>query len=452
MKKISKSRFSQQMVSMPLVNPHAAGIDIGSKSHFVSVAQDNVSEFGVCTDDLHQLAHHLQAHGVKTVALESTGFYWKPLFILLQDYGFEVILVNARHIKNVKGHKTDVVDCKWLQLLHSIGLLSNSFQPDLFTGKLRAYTRHRKYLIESASRYIAKMNKVLVLMNIQLSVVLRDITGLSGRRVIEAILTGERDAKTLAGLVSTRVKSSRQAIEKALVGDWREEYVFELQQSYELYELYWEKIRQTDVEIEKLLIQKPAAPSVDWEKYQPISRKGYQKNDPKIDLGRHAYEMSGGVDLLHIDGVGYGTLLTLMSETGFDLSMFPSDKHFASWLGFAPNRKITGGKVLSSRTRNKTNPLAKAIRDAANAAGNSHSRLGDFFRRIAYRKGRPVAITATARKIAVILYQMLTKKEAFNYAFSQQEQSKQRNRQLKNIIKKIKNTGITLGELELAFV
>ncbi|MCG8386609.1 MAG: IS110 family transposase [Cytophagales bacterium] len=198
---------------MPVVNPHAAGVDIGSKSHFVSVAQDNIGQFGVFTEDLHQIAQHLQSHEVKTVALESTGFYWRPLFILLQDDGFEVVLVNARHVKNVKGHKTDVVDCKWLQLLHSIGVLSNRFQPDLFTGKLRTYTRHRKHLIESASRYFSKMNKRLVLMNIQLGAVLRDITGESGIRVIEAILAGEREAKDLAKLVSSRVKASRQAIE-----------------------------------------------------------------------------------------------------------------------------------------------------------------------------------------------------------------------------------------------
>lgn len=450
-KQAKRKKRTEQMISMPVVNPHAAGIDIGSRSHFVCVAQDNVAEFGVFTEDLHGIADHLQAHGIQTVALESTGFYWKPLFVLLQDYGFEVILVNARHVKNVKGHKTDVVDSKWLQLLHSIGLLSNSFQPDIFTGKLRTYTRHRKYLIESASRYIAKMNKILVLMNIQLRTVLRDITGMSGKRVIEAILEGTRDAKVLAMHVSKRVKAKRGDIEKALVGDWREEYLFELQHSYDLYQIYWQKIRQTDEQIEKLLLQKPAFSPVKWENYQPSPDKGYQKNDPVIDIGRHAYEMSGGVDLLQITGVGVGTVLTLMSETGFDLSMFPSKKHFSSWLGFAPNRKITGGKLISSHTRKKTNPLAKVMQDAANSAGNSKSRLGDFFRQTAYRKGRPVAITATARKIAVIIYTMLTKKEAFNYSLSQEDQVKVRLKKLKSIIRNIKQAKITPQELSVAF-
>lgn len=228
--KTKKTRSNDNMISMPVVNPHAAGIDIGSKSHFVCVSQDNVKEYSVFTADLHEIAKHLLSHDVKTVALESTGFYWRPLFILLLDYGFEVFLVNARHVKNVKGHKTDVVDSKWLQLIHSIGLLSNSFQPDVFTHNLRTYTRHRKSLIEDASKYIAKMNKVLVLMNIQLKAVLRDITGESGTRVIEAILKGERDAKKLEGLVSLQCESDRRDIEKALTGDWRREYMFELQQ------------------------------------------------------------------------------------------------------------------------------------------------------------------------------------------------------------------------------
>ncbi|WP_345027341.1 IS110 family transposase, partial [Flavivirga jejuensis] len=182
-----------KMIKMPVVNPHAAGIDIGSRSHYVCVSQDNVKEFTSFTTDLHEIAKHLTFHGIKTVALESTGFYWQQLFTLLQSYGFEIILVNARHVKNVKGHKTDVVDSKWLQLLHSIGLLSNSFQPDIFTKELRQYVRHRKSLIETSSRYISKMNKSLVLMNIQLKTVLRDLTGESGLKVIRAILEGERN-------------------------------------------------------------------------------------------------------------------------------------------------------------------------------------------------------------------------------------------------------------------
>ena len=451
MKTMKEIKPVNKMISMPAVNPHAAGIDLGSKSHFVCVAQDNVKEFGVFTTDLHSIAHHLQDHQVQTVAIESTGLYWRPVYLMLLDYGFEVILVNARHLKNVKGHKTDVVDSKWLQLLHSIGLLSNSFQPDTFTHELRVLTRHRKSLIEDASRFISKMNKILVLMNIQLHVVLRDITGQSGLKVIEAILQGERDAKKLTGLVSFRVKAKRENIEKALTGDFRKEYLFELSQCYQLYTVYWQKIEETDVQIEEILKLSVADKPVN-NNYKSPKNKQYQKNDPNFNVGRYAHQMSGGVELLDINGVGSATILTLISETGLDLSKFKTAKHFASWLGFNPNRKISGGKVLSSHTRKKTNPLAKVIRDAANAAGNSQSRLGAFFRHLAYRKGRMVAIGATSRKIAVIIYKMLMEGKAFSYDYDQQETQHVRNNKIKNIVKTLKKYSISKNELELALI
>lgn len=451
--KLKETKSSDKMISMPVVNPNAAGIDIGSKSHFVCVSQDNVKEFSVFTTDLHEIARHLQSHGKKTVALESTGFYWRPLFVLLQDYGFEVILVNARHLKNVKGHKTDVVDSKWLQLLHSIGLLSNSFQPDLFTHQLRTYTRHRKSLIEDASKYITKMNKTLVLMNIQLKVVLRDIAGESGMRVIKAILEGERDAKKLEQLVSFRCDSERKDIIKALTGYWRDEYLFELKDCYDLYHYYWGKIRNIDKEIERLLAEnsKHNKSEVSKNDYKPDKKKHGSKNDPNFDIAGYAYEMTGGVDLLQITGVGINTVLTMMSETGFDLSKFKTAKQFASWLGLTPNRKISGGKELSSRTRKKTNPLAKIIRDAANSAGNSKTRLGDFFRKLSYRKGRMVAITATARKIAIFIFKMLTTKQPFCYEFSNEETQRIKTIKAKNIIKSLKSYNISKNEIEVAW-
>jgi transposase len=451
--KTKKIRSNDKMISMPVVNPHAAGIDIGSKSHFVCVSQDNVKEFGVFTANLHEIAKHLLSYEVKSVAMESTGFYWLPLFILLQDYGFEVFLVNARHLKNVKGHKTDVVDSKWLQLTHSIGLLTNSFQPDAFTHNLRTYTRHRKSLIEDAGKYISKINKVLVLMNIQLKAVLRDITGESGVRVIEAILKGERNAKKLEALVSQQCESQRKDIEKALTGDWRTEYLFELQQCYDLYKYYWQKIRETDCQIERILQEysQQSKHEVSKSDYKPIKRKQHQKNDPKFKVEAYAWEMAGGVDLTQINGVGIATVLTMMAETGFDLSKFKTAKHFASWLGFAPNRKITGGKTMSSRTRKKTNPLAKAIRDAANAAGNSISRLGDFFRRLAYKKGRTSAITATGRKIAVIIFNMLKNKQPFCYEYSEDDQIRVKKAKVKNILKTLKSYNISKSELELTW-
>jgi len=446
-----EKKDSNKMITMPVVNPNAAGIDIGSRSHYVCVSQDNVKEFKSFTTDLHEIAKHLEFYGVKTVALESTGFYWQQLFTLLQSYGFEVILVNARHVKNVKGHKTDVVDSKWLQLLHSIGLLSNSFQPDIFTKELRQYIRHRKSLIETSSRHVSKMNKSLVLMNIQLKTVLRDLTGESGLKVIRAILQGERNPGRLAENVGENVKASRKDIEKALEGNWREEHLFELEQNYSLHQFIWAKIRETDNQIEVLLKKKGDHGNKETKSKPYVKHKVRQKNDPYFDVASYAYQMTDGVDITQIDGVGIRTVMTLMSETGFDLkSNFHSAKHFSSWLGFAPNRKITGGKTISSNTPKVKNPLSKAIRDAANAAGNSKGKLGDFFRRIAYRKGRVVAIIATARKISVIIYKMLENHESFCYEYSKQESKRFKQIQINKTIKSIKKLG--MSQLDLAVV
>ena len=441
-------------ITMPVVNPHAAGIDVGSRSHYVCVSQDNVKEFKSHTADLHEIARHMLSHEIETVALESTGFYWQQLFILLQDYGFEVFLVNARHVKNVKGHKTDVVDSKWLQLLHSIGLLDNSFQPNAFTKELRQYTRHRRSLIETSSKFIAKMNKSLVLMNIQLKTVLRDLTGESGIRVIEAIVKGERNPNVLEQLVGVRVKASRQEIRNALEGDWRSEHLFELSQNYEFYNFVWKQIEETDRQVNKLLErwEDRNGKQNHKEAYAKMHHKPRQKNDPKFDVKGFAYQMSEGVDLSQIDGVNVNTILTMMSETGFDLKQkFSTAKHFASWLGFAPNRKITGGKTMSSKTFKVKNSLSYAIRQAANSAGNSQGRLGDFFRRLAFRKGRPVAIIATARKIAVIMYKMLETKKEYSYQYIKEETEYLKRSQIKNIAKKIKQFGITEEEMNFAF-
>jgi transposase len=452
--KTKQPNNNDKMISMPVVNPHAAGIDIGSSSHLVYVSQDNVKEFGVFTSDLYNIVSHLQAHEIKTVSLESTGFYWQALFVILQDSGFEVYLVNARHLKNVKGHKTDVIDCRWLQLTHSIGLLSNSFQPDAFTHKLRCYVRHRKSIVEDASRFISKMDKLLVLMNIQLSNVLRDITCESGLKVIEAILRGEREPQKLEGLISQHCKSSRQDILKALTVDWRQEYLFELKNCYELYNFYWEKIRTLDNEIEILLkahsVQSKQNQTKSTKNFKIFQKKQHQKNDPQFKVEQYAVQMTDGVDLLQIDGVGINTIMTIMTETGFDLTgKFPTAMHFASWLGFTPNRKISGGKKLSSRTRKKTNPLAKIIRDAANAAGNSQSRLGDFFERLAYRKGRMVAINATARKIAVVIYNMLANKQEFCSQFSAEERDRVKAHNIKNALKVLQSYNISKNEFDL---
>jgi len=452
---------SKTFMEMPVVNLKAAGIDVGSRSFFVCVGQgaDDVREFGIFTCDIHEIAMYLKNTGIETIALESTGFYWKPLFVMLQDYGFEAILVNARHIKNVKGRKTDVVDSRWIQLLHSLGLLSASFQPDLMTEELRTYTRHRQYLIQHASQQVLKMNKNLTLMNLQLKPVLRDLVGLTGCRLIEAILSGKRDPYELVTLIHPNCKHNSMDFIKALDGNYREEYLFELQQSYDSYNHFQHQIAICDEKIELLLQRcigvKEAFSSPEHSsqakqasKYKPPKNISY-KNCPPTSIAENVYHLCN-VELLNIPGVNTGTILTLISEVGLDLSKFKTAKHFTSWLGLAPNNKITGGKVISSHTDSKKNRVALAFRDAANSIERIiiHNQLKAFFIRIAVKKGRSVAITSTARKIAVIIWNMLTKQENYNPEATIRNEEYFRKRKMKSIQRIINEYGIKKCELE----
>jgi len=442
---------TKRFMEMPIINFKAAGVDVGSRSFFVCVGQgvNDVREFGVFTCDLHEVASHLKSRGIQTVAMESTGFYWKQLFVLLQDYGFEVILVNARHIKNVKGRKTDVVDSRWIQLLHSLGLLSASFQPDIMTEELRTYTRQRQYLIQHASQQVLKMNKNLTLMNLQLKPILRDLVGLTGRRLIEAILNGKRNPQELATLIHPNCKHPAEDFIKALDGNYREEYIFELEQSYESYNHFQQQISNCDEKINLLLQKnieiKEILPSS--KKYKPPKNIKY-KNCPPTQMAEYVNQLSG-VELLNIPGVNTGTILTLISEVGLDLSKFKTAKHFTSWLGLAPNNKITGGKVISSHTDSKKNRIALAFRDAANSLERIviDNPLKTFFRRMAAKKSRLVAITATARKIAIIIWNMLTKKEEYNPLVTAKNEEFLRKKKMKNIQRIIKEYGIKKDEL-----
>lgn len=439
---LSDKTRKPKTIRMPVINPHAAGIDIGSREFFVCAAQDNVEQFGTTTGEINRLVSYLAGCQVTTVALESTGFYWQTLYIALVKADLEVYLVNARHVKNVKGHKTDVVDSRWLQLLHSIGLLSDSFHPDAYTEQLRTLVRHRRSLIRDKSRCVTKMNKSLVLMNIRLSNVMSDIDGVTGLEIIKAIIAGERNSRQLAKLSQHRLKASVGELEEALDGIWREDLLFELEQSYLGYGFYQDQIKTTDREIEKRLIQAfPNAP------IDEKTTKGKDKNDPPFNLQAYGKSMYH-VDLLAITGLGYGFMLTLISEVGLELiSKFSTAKKFVNWLCLAPNTKKSGGKVISSHTPKNPHPLAKALRDAANSAGNSKTRLGDCFRSIAYRRGRAVAITAIARKMGVILWTMVNKWEEFLYQYSEQEQLRVKNKVLNKIKKQIKSLNITQEEL-----
>jgi transposase len=440
-----------------IVNPHAAGIDVGASSHFVCVGQDNVVEFGVYTDDLTAIVSHLQEYKVSTVAIESTGFYFQPLVAAIQGSGIEVYLINPRDVKNLKGRKTDVEDCILLQQMHSIGKLTNSYQPDVSTDELRTLTRHRKFLVEELARLSNKMNKALTRMNIHLSRVVRDITGSSGLKVIKAILDGERNPAKLESLMSLRCETNRQDIRDSLRGNWLEDHMYELRDCYELFETYREKCRSLDSKLDELMKQRVQKSRDEFNEGGnalgecPRHRKS-GKNAPNIDIAQYAFELSRGVDLLEVPGIGENTAATLMAEVGFDLEKsFPSSKHFCSWLGFTPNHRISGGKVLSSKTSLKTNPLSKAFREAANAAGNTHSNLGSSFRSLAARSCRKVAIVATARKLATIVYNMLTKNERYQEPIAKVRAERSNKNKIKKAIKNLRDRGVSLEDLSAAW-
>lgn len=445
-----KSKFDK----LPIIHSKAAGIDIGSKFHMTAIGQskEEVRKFGVYTEDLHELASWLVDNDITSVAMESTGSYWKGLFVILQDYGLNPILVNGSQVKNVKGRKTDVQDCQWIQRLHSLGLLSASFLPDNVTDSLKYYNRHRKKLIENAADYTKKMQKAMRLMNIRLDNVLSDICGKSGQKIIRAIIEGQRDAHVLASLASNKVKKSTNEIEKALTGDWRSCYIFELKQSYEMYQFFQQQIAQCEVAMEEVLenvIQYfPKERVKTIEEFKPKKKKQVGKNSPKFNVEKLAYGIYG-VDLSQIDGVSRATLLTILSEVGDNFDKFPSASHFAAWTGLAPNNKISGGRILSGKTTKRTNPLVSALRSAANSIGNKKTgALNQFFKRLAFKKGRIFAITATARKIAVIIWNMVNKKEEFKYLQNEEYQQKIREIKIKNIQKQIKKYQISPEEIK----
>jgi transposase len=457
MNKVNNKK-SQSFAMVDIVHPHAAGIDVGSRSHYVCIGQgkDDVKEFGIYTEDLHLLCQHLVERKITSTALESTGSYWQPLFVLLQQYTLNPILINGKFTKNVKGRKTDVVDCQWIQKLHSMGMLEGSFIPDLFTETVRQYHRHRQCLVESGASYINKMQKALRLINIRLDAVLKDVMGRSGKDIIEAILKGERNAKLLAALAHPSVKASTKQIEAALTGDWREEYIFELRHCFELYQYYHKKIEECDQEIKKLLTEEIArkqnqegAIKVEAVK---IKKKKVRKNESNINIQQLAADLTGGIDLSVIDGIGLGFILCMVAETGFDLKSFPTSKQFASWLRITPNLKITGSKVISSKTKKGKNKLAQAFMHAANAIGNKKKGdyLVSFFKRIQYKKGRLVAIVATARKLATIVWNMLVKKMPYNPVPTMENLDRMRKNHIKNMQKKIHQLDIKEGELLFA--
>lgn len=398
--------------SLSITHPNAAGIDIGSASHFVAVPPDrdeqSVREFASFTADLEALADWLRACGVDTVAMESTGVYWIALFELLESRGFTVLLVNARHVKNVSGRKSDVLDCQWLQQLMTYGLLRGAFRPADEICVLRALYRQRGTLLRSQARHVQHMQKALAQMNIQLTNVLADIVGETGQKILRAIVAGERDGHVLAAMRNVRVRASAEEIAKSLQGNWRAEHLFALRQALDAFDFVGTQLAECDCEIERQLH------SLQIHDGEPAKgkKRGRARNAPKFDLRAQLFRMCG-VDLTRIDGVDVTTALAVVSEIGTDMSRFPTVKHFTSWLGLCPGTKITGGKVMSGKTKRVINRAAQALRLAAAALRSSKSALGAYFRRICSRMDKPKAVTAAAHKLARLIYTMLTKGEEY---------------------------------------
>jgi transposase len=394
------------------IQPDAAGIDCGQNSHFVAVPPDRdpqpVREFRTFTAELHRLADWLMQCGVKTVAIESTGVYWIPLYEILEERGFEVLLVNARDVHNVRGRKSDVSDCEWLRELHSVGLLRASFRPAAAIVPLRSYLRQRATLVEEAATRIQRMQKALTEMNLKLHTVLTDLTGQTGLRIVRSILTGERDPERLVIHRDSHCHASHAEIVAALTGNYRAEHLFALKQNFAAYEFLLQQIAECDTQIEALLITLAAQKSLPSAGLPDARRKRLSKHAPTFDIRSPLHRLTGGIDLSQIDSIGPQTALQLVAEVGTDMSRWKSEKHFTSWLALAPNNKVSGGRLLSSRTPPSANRAALMLRRCAMSLGKTSTALGAFYRRLALRVGKAKAITATARKLALMVYRVLS--------------------------------------------
>ena len=437
--------------SLSRVNLDAAGIDVGSASHYVAVPEgrdeQTVREFRSFTNDLNRLADWLEECAIDTVAMESTGVYWVALYEILEERGFEVILVNARDFKNVPGRKTDVSDCQWLQELHTYGLLRGSFRPDAEIAAMRVYVRHRDMLVKGAARHVQHMQKALSQMNIQLHNVISDVTGATGMRIIRSIISGNHDPAALAEHRDFRVKASRDTIAESLTGSYKPEHVFALRQAVELYDYYQQQMKATDEELERVLCELEAT-SPERPEIGPGKRRHRKGNEPDFDIRTRLFSLIG-TDLTEIPAIGPYSALKIVSEIGTDMTRWPDADHFASWATLAPRNKITGGRLISSKTRSSTNRFAEALRMAAMTIGKTDTYLGAFYRRKAASIGKAKAITATARKLAVIIYHMIARAAPFDEPGVQAHDEQHRKRVLNNLKRRAKSLGLQLVPAEL---
>ena len=434
--------------ALEIVHQDAAGIDVGGSEHWVAISPDRdpepVRRFGCFTADLHEMARWLIEKGVRSVAMQSTGVYWMPVFEVLEQHGLKPFLVNAQHTKNVPGRKTDVQECQWLLKLHAFGLLNNSFQPTDEIRVARTLWRHRGDLVAEAGSAVQRMQKVLTEMNVQLSNVLSDLSGVSGMKIINAILEGERDPQVLAAKVMPGVKATPEDIVKSLEGNWREELLFLLRQHLELYGTYQEKITDCDLQLRKHLeslgskVDPIAQPLGERPKGKKIAR-----NAPGFDLRSELYRISG-VDWSQINGIDVLTAQTVMAECGADLSAFGSEKQFASWLGLCPTNEQSGGKILNRRTRKVVNRATVAFRNAARTLLRSQSYLGAQYRRLRTRLGAPKAITAMARKLACLFYRLIRHGHQYVDKGTEYYEARYREQQIRSLTKRAQKLGLEL--------
>lgn len=453
--------------SLSQLNPKCAGIDVGAAELFVCIAKNaseqEVRSFSTFTADIKLMIAWLKQNKVESVAMESTGVYWISPFEFLEEAGFEVLLVNARFFKAVPGRKTDVQDCQWIQQLHSYGLLRGSFRPSNDIVPLRSYVRQRSRLFDSAGTQVQLMHKSLTLMNIQLNHAISDITGLSGMNIIQAILRGQRDPKTLSELCVGGCRKNKNLIAKALEGNYRKEHVFSLEQAYEAYEFFHKQILRCEQAIQEILNSIQPKVSVN----KDVSQSQAQAEEPKIipckkrvrtkkTYNRSPYYFNAAdtikkvtrADLTTIPGIDANTAMKILSEIGTDMTCWRSAKAFASWLALCPGNKVSGGKILSSKTKASDNKAAQALRMAAATLYRSTSYLGAFFRRMRARLGGPKAITATAHKLAKILYRMIVDGEDYQELGENYYEQKFQERVMENLKKRAKEMGYSLTPIQ----
>jgi len=436
--------------ALSITHPNAAGIDIGSATHFVAVPPDHDDEpvraFPSFTVELYAIADWLKACKVDCVAMESTGVYWIPLFEILEARGFKVFLVNARHVKNVSGRKSDVLDCQWIQQLMTYGLLGAAFRPTEEVCILRALWRQRGMLLKSQARSIQHMQKALTQMNIQLANVISDVAGETGLKILRAILAGERDGQVLADLRNSRIQASAEEIAKSLQGNWRAEHLFALKQAVASFDFLGTQLAEVDQELEKQL---QVLKTGDGEPGKKAKKRGRTRNAPKFELCAQLFKVCGA-DLTRIEGIDVTTALAVISETGTDMTRFPKVGNFTSWMGLCPGTKITGGKVMSGKTKRCANRAAQALRLAVTNLRTSESALGAYYRRMCARMDKPKAVAAAAHKLARLIYTMLTKGEEYTDQGQNHHEKRYREQVVKTLSQRAAKLGMKMVPLEQA--